>query len=95
MTGVAAPVREADGVLGTWNVRLTECPEMNKYTEPEVKIFDKIKSRNRKSGTSEIGFFARVCFLSQCGYPLSYTCLRRGRFAKSTISACEMGFIGA
>lgn len=32
MTGVAAPVREADGVLGTWNVRLTVCPEMNKYT---------------------------------------------------------------
>gem|GEM_PF-6960040 len=42
-----------------------------------------------------MGFFARVCFLLQCGYPLSYTRLRRGCFAKSTISACEMGFIGA
>lgn len=42
-----------------------------------------------------MGFFARVCFLLQCGYPLSYTRLRRGCFAKSTISECEMGFIGA
>lgn len=49
MTGVVAPVRETDGLLGTWNVRLTVCPEMNKYTESEVKNFDKIKSQNRKS----------------------------------------------
>ena len=79
----------------TYDMWLAMYRKMYKYTSFEVKNFDKIKSQNRKSGTSKIGFFVCIRFSSHGVYPFTFLCLRQVRFAECTISACGIGSIRA